>query len=139
MGDVEKSFYSIDGDIDALTTVVRKWLIANDRLASQKFIVGESYGGFRAPKLARKLASKGRRRHRRDRDDLAGPGLLLVLLRRQSRRASQPFPLAGRGGEGASAARDPRGASPGGRELRGGAPISSICTEGFGTLPRSSG
>ena len=50
-----KAFYSIDGDIGSLATVVRKWLIANDRLASPHFIVGESYGGFRAPKLARKL------------------------------------------------------------------------------------
>ncbi len=57
-GGAEKSFYSINGDIDELSTVVRKWLVANDRLASPKFIVGESYGGFRAPKLARKLESK---------------------------------------------------------------------------------
>ena len=56
--DIEKHLYSIDGDIDALSTVVRKWLVANDRLASPKYIVGESYGGFRAPKLARKLESK---------------------------------------------------------------------------------
>ena len=52
---VEKHFYSIGGDIDELATVTRKWLAANDRLASPKFIVGESYGGFRAPKLAKKL------------------------------------------------------------------------------------
>ncbi len=51
----EKHFYSIGGDIDELATVTRKWLAANDRLASPKFIVGESYGGFRAPKLAKKL------------------------------------------------------------------------------------
>ena len=53
--DVEKSFYSIKGDIDSLSTVIRKWLVANDRLAGPKFIVGESYGGFRAPRLAKKL------------------------------------------------------------------------------------
>ena len=53
--DIEKSLYSIDGDIGALSTVVRKWLVANNRLIGPKFIVGESYGGFRAPKLARKL------------------------------------------------------------------------------------
>ena len=51
----QKHFYSVDGDIDELATVVRKWLVANDRLTSPKFIVGESYGGFRAPKLAKKL------------------------------------------------------------------------------------
>lgn len=53
--DAEQRFYSVDGDIDALATVVRKWLLANDRLAGPKFIVGESYGGFRAPKLAHRL------------------------------------------------------------------------------------
>jgi carboxypeptidase C (cathepsin A) len=51
----QKHFYSVDGDIDELATVVRKWLVANDRLTSPKFIIGESYGGFRAPKLAKKL------------------------------------------------------------------------------------
>lgn len=54
--DSEKSFYSIKGDIDYLATVIRKWLVANDRLSGPKFIVGESYGGFRAPRLAKKLA-----------------------------------------------------------------------------------
>ena len=67
--DAAKHFYSIDGDIDELSTVVRKWLVANDRLASLKFIVGESYGGFRAPKLARRLESK---------DGIAIDGIVMV-------------------------------------------------------------
>jgi carboxypeptidase C (cathepsin A) len=50
-----RAFYSINGDIEALAVVIRKWLGANRRLESPKFIVGESYGGFRAPKLARRL------------------------------------------------------------------------------------
>ena len=53
--EAEKHFYSVNGDIEALATVARKWLFANDRLGSPKYIVGESYGGFRAPKLARRL------------------------------------------------------------------------------------
>ena len=53
--ETEKQFYSVDGDIGSLSTVIRKWLVANDRLMSPKYILGESYGGFRAPKLARKL------------------------------------------------------------------------------------
>lgn len=56
--EAEKSFYSVDGDIDSLTTVIRKWLVANNRLVGPKFIVGESYGGFRAPRLARALEQK---------------------------------------------------------------------------------
>ncbi len=55
--DAEKHFYTVDGDIETLATVVRKWLLANDRLAGPKYIVGESYGGFRAPKLAHRLES----------------------------------------------------------------------------------
>jgi carboxypeptidase C (cathepsin A) len=51
-----KSFFSVSGDIDSLTVVIRKWLAENKRLASPKFIVGESYGGFRGPKLARRLS-----------------------------------------------------------------------------------
>jgi carboxypeptidase C (cathepsin A) len=51
-----KSFFSISGDINALAVVMRKWLVENKRLASPKFIVGESYGGFRGPTLARRLA-----------------------------------------------------------------------------------
>lgn len=55
--EAQKSFYSVDGDIDTLATVIRKWLVANGRLASPKYIFGESYGGFRAPKIARRLES----------------------------------------------------------------------------------
>jgi carboxypeptidase C (cathepsin A) len=50
-----RHFYSVEGDIEALAVVIRKWLAENKRLESPKFIVGESYGGFRAPKLARRL------------------------------------------------------------------------------------
>ena len=56
--DVRKRFWSVDGDIDALSVTVRRWLAANERLASPKFIVGESYGGFRGPRLAKTLATE---------------------------------------------------------------------------------
>jgi len=57
--DVRKRFWSVDGDIDYLATAVRKWIEKAGRQVSPKFIAGESYGGFRAPKLARKLMSDG--------------------------------------------------------------------------------
>jgi carboxypeptidase C (cathepsin A) len=57
--DVRKRFWSVDGDIEALSTFVRKWIEKASRQASVKFIAGESYGGFRAPKLARQLAKDG--------------------------------------------------------------------------------
>ena len=53
--DVRRRMLSVDGDIDELATISRRWLEANGRLQSPKFIVGESYGGFRGPKLARAL------------------------------------------------------------------------------------
>jgi carboxypeptidase C (cathepsin A) len=56
--DARKELYSLRGDIEALAVVIRKWLTANDRLVSPKFLVGESYGGFRAPALAEKLTTE---------------------------------------------------------------------------------
>ena len=53
--DVRRRMLSVEGDIDQLANVARRWLEANGRLQSPKFIVGESYGGFRGPKLARAL------------------------------------------------------------------------------------
>ena len=53
--DVRRSFYSVDGDIQSLAVTVRRWVEANNRMESPKFIAGESYGGFRAPKIARQL------------------------------------------------------------------------------------
>jgi carboxypeptidase C (cathepsin A) len=53
--DVRRHFYSVGGDIDILAVTIRKWLEQHNRLASPKFIVGESYGGFRAPKIAHAL------------------------------------------------------------------------------------
>ncbi len=53
--ETRRHFYSVTGDIEALAVSIRKWLTENKRLLSPKFITGESYGGFRAPKLARRL------------------------------------------------------------------------------------
>ncbi len=56
--DVRKHFYSVDGDISALAVTIRRWLEKNDRLLSPKFVVGESYGGFRGPKVVHDLQTK---------------------------------------------------------------------------------
>ena len=50
-----RHFWSIDGDAQSLAVFIRKWLERTGRQASPKFIVGESYGGFRAAKIARQL------------------------------------------------------------------------------------
>ena len=57
--DAEKAdLWSVDGDIRTLAETIRRWLADNGRLGSRKFIVGESYGGFRAPKIAETLATE---------------------------------------------------------------------------------
>ncbi|MGO4869819.1 MAG: S10 family peptidase [Roseiarcus sp.] len=55
--EAKKKLWSVDGDVEALSVVIRRWLIDNQRLASPKFVVGESYGGFRGPRLAKNLAT----------------------------------------------------------------------------------
>jgi carboxypeptidase C (cathepsin A) len=54
---VRRNFYSVDGDANALAVVIRKWIEKNGRQSSVKFLVGESYGGFRVPKVAHALTS----------------------------------------------------------------------------------
>jgi carboxypeptidase C (cathepsin A) len=62
-------FWNVDSDIDQLADVIHRWLLQNGRLASPKFILGESYGGFRGPRLARTL---------RTRFDVGVKGLILM-------------------------------------------------------------
>jgi carboxypeptidase C (cathepsin A) len=51
-------FYGPDQDISYLSRIVFDWLVKNNRLLSRKYIVGESYGGYRAPRLASYLQSQ---------------------------------------------------------------------------------
>ena len=53
--DVRKRFYSVDGDVAAMALTIRRWLEKHDRLLSPKYVVGESYGGIRGPKIVRDL------------------------------------------------------------------------------------
>jgi carboxypeptidase C (cathepsin A) len=52
-----RRLWSVDGDIDAVAETVRRWLDHAGRIVSPKYIVGESYGGFRGPRLVRSLQS----------------------------------------------------------------------------------
>jgi carboxypeptidase C (cathepsin A) len=56
--DVRKRFFSVDGDVSSLALVIRRWLEKYDRLLSPKFVVGESYGGIRGPKVVRNLQTQ---------------------------------------------------------------------------------
>lgn len=53
--EVRKRFYSVEGDVNAIAVVIRRWLEKSDRLQSPKFVAGESYGGIRGPKVVRNL------------------------------------------------------------------------------------
>jgi carboxypeptidase C (cathepsin A) len=48
----KKLFYKSDEDIHYLSRVVYDWLLQNDRMTSRKYLAGESYGGYRVPRLA---------------------------------------------------------------------------------------
>lgn len=53
-----KYFYGVEPDIEYLSRVVYDWLVANRRLTSRKYLLGESYGGFRVPRLAHELQTR---------------------------------------------------------------------------------
>jgi carboxypeptidase C (cathepsin A) len=53
--ETDKDFFTINGDIAYLSRVVYDWLAKNGRMASPKYVVGESYGGYRAPALTHYL------------------------------------------------------------------------------------
>ena len=53
--DTRKRFFSVDGDVNSLSVMIRRWLEKHDRLLSPKFVAGESYGGIRGPKIVNNL------------------------------------------------------------------------------------
>ncbi len=63
-----KALLSVDGDVEALTEVMRAWLAANGRFGAPLYLAGESYGTTRGAALADKMLDHG----------LAFDGLLLV-------------------------------------------------------------
>jgi carboxypeptidase C (cathepsin A) len=51
----DKPFWDVHADIASLGTVLRLWLTRHGRWSSPIFLVGESYGGFRAATMAQAL------------------------------------------------------------------------------------
>jgi carboxypeptidase C (cathepsin A) len=49
------AFWGVQSDADALAKTIALYLSKNSRSSSPKYILGESYGGFRAAKVARAL------------------------------------------------------------------------------------
>jgi carboxypeptidase C (cathepsin A) len=54
----KKYFYAMNPDIQYLSRVVFDWLVKYGRLTSPKYVSGESYGGFRAPRIAHYLQTR---------------------------------------------------------------------------------
>lgn len=54
----KKAFYGVKQDIEYLSRTVYDWLLKNQRMTSPKYITGESYGGFRGPRLTHYLQTE---------------------------------------------------------------------------------
>jgi carboxypeptidase C (cathepsin A) len=52
---LREKFWSLQGDHSSVVVFVKRWLEANGRTDSPKVLAGESYGGFRAPRIAQTL------------------------------------------------------------------------------------
>jgi carboxypeptidase C (cathepsin A) len=54
----KKLFYAPTPDVEYLSLVIYKWLVKNDRLLDKKYLMGESYGGYRTPRMTHYLQSQ---------------------------------------------------------------------------------
>ena len=54
----KKAFFGVKQDIAYLSRIVYDWLLKNERMTSPKYITGESYGGFRGPRLTHYLQTE---------------------------------------------------------------------------------
>jgi carboxypeptidase C (cathepsin A) len=54
----KKLFFSTAADVEYLSRIIYDWLVKNDRMESRKYLVGESYGGFRGPRITYYLQSQ---------------------------------------------------------------------------------
>jgi carboxypeptidase C (cathepsin A) len=57
-GETKKAFFGNDQDIAYLSKVIYDWLVKEGRLRSPKYLMGESYGGYRVPRIAYELQSR---------------------------------------------------------------------------------
>jgi carboxypeptidase C (cathepsin A) len=56
--ETKKQFYTTEADLQYLSRIIYDWLVKNHRLPSRKYFVGESYGGYRGPRIAHYLQSQ---------------------------------------------------------------------------------
>jgi carboxypeptidase C (cathepsin A) len=55
---LRKRYFSVNGDASSVARAIRLILQKHERLASPHFIVGESYGGIRAPRVTQLLTTR---------------------------------------------------------------------------------
>ncbi len=56
--EAKKLFYAPTEDVQYLSLVIYKWLVKNDRMLDKKYLMGESYGGYRVPRMTHYLQSQ---------------------------------------------------------------------------------
>lgn len=56
--ETKKKFYGAKPDVEYLSRVIYDWLTKYGRMTSRKYLVGESYGGYRVPRLGYYLQSQ---------------------------------------------------------------------------------
>src|SRR5215472_7331081 len=54
----KKRFFNPKADVEYLSRIIFDWLNKNERMTSRKYLVGESYGGFRAPRITYYLQTR---------------------------------------------------------------------------------
>jgi carboxypeptidase C (cathepsin A) len=54
----KKDFYTTENDIQYLSRIIYDWLTKTHRLPSRKYLVGESYGGYRVPRITHYLQAQ---------------------------------------------------------------------------------
>ena len=54
----KKQFFTTENDIRYLSRSMYDWLLKNGRLGSRKYFVGESYGGYRGPRITHYLQTQ---------------------------------------------------------------------------------
>ena len=57
-GETKKDFFTAQADIEYLSRVVFDWLNKNGRMTAPHYLIGESYGGYRVPRVAYYLQSR---------------------------------------------------------------------------------
>ncbi len=49
--EARKRFWVVEGDVSGIAETIRRWLLTHHRMASPKYVVGESYDGIRGPRV----------------------------------------------------------------------------------------